>query len=481
VFVVAELWDRWALLSYFDALDPKALDISKAQRDARCEAVEKRRPCAGDWLYGRQAYQTPYQYSIELGGAGAGGGIESDTVLVVHAWRRSTTADPERADGRYVMLACMAKMSDPVLLVDQPYAWPRLPVSWWSPWPAPSGGLCGTGFAHVLRGHQKSLDKSDYQLQRHMDELGHKKVLIDSSTAEAEAQVLAEMAERRISVVRVPGMQMPQVVEMPALHEGHLAWSREVRGRAREDSGVPAVIASGETNRGAGASAVAIVEESDRATDRVSNVYNRWTRMRINVAERTMECIEDGLTANRDFRASFHDSDGSWRGGTSWSELHRLNEDYSIGLETAGALGRTRYGRLLKALDLASKGMLNPKFAQDMLEQSPDVRAATRLQSAPRQRVYKKLGELIKPNGRHDWALGLDADVDLDLAVDVCVMLINEADNAGADFETIERLRKFKATAQGLREELAAQNAPAPALTPEAQIGAPAPAPALVA
>jgi hypothetical protein len=458
---IAERRDRWELCSWYESQEYKALGLLKRDRDAKMGTLEKLRPTPGDWLYGNKAFQTPYQWQLEQGGSQ----VYSDQVLVLHAWRRSTTSVPERADGRYVMIACGPSLSEPLLLMDAPYLWTRLPVCWWAPYPAPSGGLCGTGIAHQLRGHQRASDHSDAVQQEHLDELGWKKVAVDPATmGAAEDDVLTDMAARKIAIIRVPGLQIPQIFEPPALHEGHLRYSDLVRSRAAVDSGLPATIASGTSNRGAGASGVAMIEESDRATDAVSGLYHQWQFMRIQVAERTMELIEDCLKQNRDFRATFRDEDGSWR-AESWGKLHRFKEAYAITLETAGALGRTRYGRIMRALDLASKGMLDPALARQMVENSPDVRAALRLQSAPRLLVFRKLRELISPDGDHAWGATVHKDMDLSLADQMAWFMLNKADEERADFETIERLRTFRATVRGLLDEEAEANAPAPAPT----------------
>jgi hypothetical protein len=462
-FCVAEIRDRTDLLAWYDGLDVGRLGLPQNQHRAKLRAIEEIPACGGDWLYGRSAYETPYQWAMQREGTTA----ESDHVLVLHAWRRSTTSDPERADGRYVMLVGGEKFAGPLLLVDMPYMWTRLPVCWWSPYPAPSGGITGIGFAHILRGHQRALDHSDAEGQNNIDQLGYTKILVDAKSASSNKRVLQEFADPSISVVAVPNLQAPIVVQPQAVHEGHLSWSREMRSRAAEDSGLPGVIQSGQTQRGAGASAVSMVEESDRATDRLSDTYKRWCSMRISVGERTLEVIDDALALDADFRATFTDRHGRRR-REPWSKLRQLKDDYEIALEETGVLGASRAGRILRALDLGAKGFLDPELVRDMVESSPDIRAATELDSAPRMLIFEQLAELVKPDGRHDWAMEIDADLDLPLALNLATKVINNARSRDAEPDTVLRLQKYKAAVRAALDEVEAE---ATARAQAAQLG----------
>lgn len=449
---VCELRDRWDLCGWYEGLDRERLDLSRRDHRANVASLERAPASETDCLYGAEAYQTPHEWMLRLDGARNAG----DQVMVIHAWRRSRTSDPERADGRYVMVACAPGLADPILLCDMPYLWADLPVCWWSPYPDPSGGVTGIGMAHVLRRHQKSLDHSDSVQQEHVDRLGWTKVAVDDFGASGEEAAIQEFADQAITIMRLRGLQTPVVMQPPAINEAHFRWSREIERRADVDSGVPAVIQSGMTQRGAGAPAVAMVEEASLGTDRLSDAYRRWQRMRIRVGARTLEEIEDALALDQDFSVSFNGADG--RPYTRcWAEIHRLNERYSVGIETAGALGNTRQGRVLRALDLASKGLLDPEVAQAMLVRSPDMRAGAELQRAGVELVIDQLDELVKPTGEHDRALALTKDQDLAAAVYYARAYINLARQQRADFDTVERLRTYFATAEALADELQAE------------------------
>jgi hypothetical protein len=453
-FVVAETWDRWQLEAWYEGLDPQNAGLTKSKHQQKLHALAKIPSCSGDWLYGRAAYETPYQWSMKSSGTT----VHSDLVLVVHAWRRSTTPDRERADGRYVMIVAGERAKGPLLLCDQPYLWPRLPVFWWSPYPSPSGGITGTGMAHVLRGHQSALDESDRENQAALNELGYLKMFVDPATLASNEKVIEQYADFRVRPIFAPGLQTPVIHAQTAQHPAHLAWSKDLRERAREDSGLPAVIVSGQTQRGAGAPAVAMIEETDTATDRVSDVFGRWNLMRLGAGERTMEVIEDSLAASRDFRVEFQDKDGSWR-SASWSQLHRLNEEYQIALEPSGASTRSRYGRILKTLELASQGQLDPALAQDAVTTSPDTRALLGLDNAALNLILDYLAVLCDPKGKHD-EVYVDADLDLPLAIDLTTRMINDAKHHRATLDTIDRLRSFKASCQAVLDELQAQARP---------------------
>jgi hypothetical protein len=270
----------------------------------------------------------------------------------------------------------------------------------------------------------------------------------------------------------VAGMNAPQVIAPNAFRTDHLQWTDVLRRRVQEDSGLGQVIVNGASQLGAGASGVAQVEEEQRQTDRVSDVYERWSAMRLATGERTIEAIEDAIVIDKDFEASFMDKDGSWK-RMPWSKLHRLNEQYQVTLEPTGALGRSRAGRLQKALELAAQNLIPPEIVKRMLLDSPDLRAAGRASGlSAEDRVTKILAELSSDDGNHEQSV--DDDLNLPVALTFTNVAIDEAHNAGAKTETIDRLRRFKlAVAKRLEKQAADEAAKmAPPMLPGAQPGA---------
>lgn len=452
--VLCELRDRWDLCGWYEELDRDHLDLSKAKQRIKLQQLERLAPTACESLYDREAYQTPHEWQLQQDGAYNG----ADQVLVIHAWRRSRSTEEDQADGRYVMLAAGPSMAEPILLCDLPYLWADLPVCWWAPYPDPSGGLTGIGIAHVLRSHQRSKDKSDAIQQRNVDTFGHTKVLVDSMTPSSDESVLQEYFDQGITIVNVPGMQAPVAVPPPVMNEGQLAWSRELERRAQNDSGVPAVIQSGQTTRGAGAPAVAMVEEASLGTDRLSDAYSRWQRFRIRVGTCTLEAIDDALKLDQDFEVSFQTTDG--RPYTrNWSKIHRLNETWQVSVETAGAVAPTRNGRMLKILDWTSKGILDPRIANEMFLRTPDARSGAELQRAPVELILDQLDELVAVDGDHERAMAITLDQDLEQACYWSQLYINQAMGQRAEFETVERLRAYYAQAESLRDQKRADEA----------------------
>lgn len=473
-----ERWDRTALAAWYRDLDRAVLGISKDKHVAKLAGIDEIRAVGGDWFYGGDAYMPPYEWALRSDGIWA---EASDQVLVVHLWRRSTTSKDGKADGRYVMLVSGPQGRDGRVLIDAPYGRRDLPIVWWSPYPSPSGGITGIGLAHTLMGHQKAMDLSNHRIQQHLDELGMSKVLVDVTAGMDDKQIAAMAEKYGIAVVKVAGMNAPQVVAPNAFRTDHLQWTDVLRRRVQEDSGLGQVIVNGASQLGAGASGVAQVEEEQRQTDRVSDVYERWSAMRLATGERTIEAIEDAILIDKDFEASFMDADGSWK-RMPWSKLHRLNEQYQVTLEPTGALGRSRAGRLQKALELAAQNLIPPEIVKRMLLDSPDLRAAGRASGlSAEDRVTKILAELSSDDGNHEQAV--DDDLNLPVALTFTNVAIDEAHNAGAKTETIDRLRRFKlAVAKRLEKQAADEAAkmappalpgPQPGAIPGLQPGAP--------
>lgn len=454
MFAVIERWDRQALQAWFRDVKPDYLGVKKGEHERKLNALDDVRSVGGDWFYGADSYMPPYEWSLRSDGVWAN---VTDQVLVVHLWRRSTTADEEKADGRYVMMVSATNGRDGIVLVDAKYSRRELPVAWWSPYPAPSGGITGLGLAHTLKGHQQAMDRSNHKTQQTLDELGTTKILVDPSNNTHDDKTKAAMAAKGIAFIEVAGMIAPQVFEPKALRLDHIQYIDILRRRVQEDSGLGQVIVQGSSQLGANASGAAIVEEEQRQTDRVSDVYERWSAMRLATGERTIEVIEDAIRTDRDFETSFLDQDGSWR-RMPWSKLHRLNEQYQVTLEPAGALGRSRAGRLQKALEYSAQGLIPADIAKRLLMDSPDIRAANRAMMAGEDRVNKMLAELSSEDGNH--AQSVDDDLNLPLALQRTNEAIDSAHTSGAKVETIERLRGFKLS---IAKRLEA-NQPAPML-----------------
>jgi hypothetical protein len=461
-----ERWDREALMAWYRDIDREYIDISRDKHKVKVEALDQLASVGGDWFYGADAYMPPYEWHLREQGVWSDA---SDQVLVVHLWRRSTTSEDGKADGRYVMLASGAKGRDGRVLIDAKYGRRDLPIVWWSPYPAPSGGITGLGLAHILMGHQRAMDLSNYRVQQHLDELGVSKLLIDTAAGMGDKEVEAMAQKHGIAVLKVPGMNVPQIYTPDAFRRDHFDWTEILRRRVQEDSGLGQVIVNGATQLGANASGVAQVEEEQRQTDRVSDVYERWSAMRLATGERTIEVIEDAIATDKDFAATFMDRDGSWK-RMPWSKLHRLNEQYQVTLEPTGALGRSRAGRLQKAMELINLGVIPPEIGKRMMMDSPDIRAMSRASGlSAEDRVTKMLAELSSDDGDH--AQAVDEDLDFNVALLFVNAAINEAHNAGAKQETIGRLRNFKlAVAKRLEDEAQKQAA---AMAPPAIPGLP--------
>jgi hypothetical protein len=103
-----------------------------------------------------------------------------------------------------------------------------------------------------------------------------------------------------------------------------------------------------------------------------------------------------------------------------------------------------------------------------MLMDSPDLRAMGRGSGlSAEDRVTKILAELSSDDGDHEQAV--DDDLNLPVALTFTNVAIDEAHNAGAKPETIDRLRRFKLA---VAKRLESQQPPAPPMMPSAAGGA---------
>lgn len=453
---VGELWDRDQFLDWFEGLESEYCGFNKQKHQLKIEEISKINSCkSGNYFYNDSDFESPKKFRIKESSIKRA----SDQILVAHIWRASTTEQEENANGRYACLVAGDGFSDPILVVDAPYLRRGLPVVHWSPYPAPSGGLDGQGFAQALAGYQHALDHSNYVIQDTIEKLGYHKII--DPTGPSDTKTREAMVAQKVVFVPVPGMQ-PQVLPSNSLPTDHYTWTKEMRDRAAQDTGLGQIVTYGQTSLGANASGIAQVQEAQRQTDRMANVVNRWRFAHKRGGEISLELIEDSLASDRDFQANFTDKDGSWQ-SKKWSQLHRLNEDYHVEIEPRGALGDTAAARIQNAIELSGMGILPQEMAKDILLSSPDLRAAKTLENAPRRLIDVQIAELINPDGDHEFGMAISEDQDLNLLIDIATKQINLAILKRASIETVNRLRAYKATAVN---KLPAPPAPTPEMDP---------------
>lgn len=458
-----EVKDRSAFLAWYRALS----DVP--DQDKRVEKIRtiNSRPS-------RNGGFTPFDFELQA----AGPASDTDLILVVNIYRRASFDNA--GDGRHTMLVYGCS-GDPfslqskgaVVALDK--EWPRstFPVVTGSPWPADQGPG-GTGMGHLMLPWQEYVDGLLYKIITTNEKYGYVKLLAQDTGDERLTPALEALATDGIHVVRIPpGVSNPpsyldpQVIRKEDLDQ--LAFALQ---NSMSWYGINQVITQGVSQLGAGASGAALIEESYRPIDRMSDVVERWNRSRVQLGRETLHVIDDVLKINPKFRASFEDRNGR-RLSVPWADLNRQTTEYTIDVERTGALGHTRAGRKQNIIEGAKMGIIPPSAAAEALLVSPDFRRAARLSMAARMRIETQL-DAISSGGAVTAKHYPDEDNDLALAVEIATQYINLAHARDAKDTTIQRLREYKRQATALRDAQS-QNQGAttgPAQDPAAELAA---------
>lgn len=464
---VVELVDRSGLLAWYRRLDGIPNHKARIKMIEDMPRVEQLLGRADSTYSAVGSYVSPYETELTQTGTYNG----SDQIRLLHSWRLAT--EPGADDGRYAItvhgdtqpLANSEPLSPglprSVTVLDRPFTRTTFPVCWWSPFPADEG-VNGTGFGHLLEHWQEAIDRSFFKLQRALDLYGHIKYMVPRGSIAATS--LPALLAQGITVVEVDGTAEPQIFDPQVLRSEDINWIVRCLEWSQAPYGVNQMLATGQSQLGANAPYIALVEEEDRQTERLANVWEQFQDFRCRLGTETFNLLADSVEVYPKLTASWRDKSGH-RLYMPWKAL-LPHETWIVEPELTGSLGRTRKGRLAKILDAASRQILDPKLAKDALLNDPAIRHLARLETAGYRLVERQLEELIDPKGDHDLAV-VDEDTPLDIAktyVEAYIYLLKAevGKMTSAEQDTLERLRSYKLAVTNRLAKEAAKQAPLP-------------------
>jgi hypothetical protein len=435
VIGVVEWMTPREITSWINGVDDDVLSVRRKARITK--AVEAMRPIKPQPPY---ELQSPYDW--ELASSGSTCGVR---LKVTHWWRTASSVDA--ADGRYVATvqgggAATNSMHPGTVVMDVDFGRTTLPIVMWSPWP-PLEGLVGEGLACQITEAQRAIDYLWLRVIQHAEKLGWHKVLTNGDAPPSD-DVLAALAEQEITILPGGADAPPSVIPYSGLKTDDVQLIATIKGNTAQTTGINQILAGGMTQLGAGASGIALAEESDRQVDRFSDVYEEWTTFRLSAARELLNAIEDEVRTSGSFRSRFRAGDGTWA-RHDWEDLRSPHSEYALDIEEAGQLARTRAGRLAKILAQAEQGLVSQSDAQRALLGTPDLRWLGELTLAPRRRIEADLDQIV----RGEYAQPTP-DHDLPLAIDLSGKMINLASNQGAEERTLTALAEYRRQAQGL-------------------------------
>lgn len=419
---------------------------------------------------GLHGYYSPYDWDL---GSASLGAMDDALLVIQHIKLPGGTGEdlPMEARGRHVITVHGGGGTldhDPVrgapahiTMWDDEWKRATFPCVWWSPYPADEG-IDGTGIGHMLLPWQACVDRAVCKIQKTLDTLSYAKVLMARNNGVDVKDALA----KGLAIVEVERAVLGEgagyaIVNPNVLNPEELRWLEWVLSASRNEIGINAMLATGGSRLGAGAAAVAMVEEDYRQLDRLADIDAEFADFRIALGRETLHAIDDAVAHDKRFEAQWRERDGRLR-KEPWAKLIEQNQQYVVDLEQVGVLGRSKSGRIQRLIEYTGRiPDLPPELAKEALLTSPDMEAIAGDSLAGYRLIQRHLEILCSDSADHSEASGADPHVPAEMAVDMAMRKIQRALVEGAEPETLLRLMAYKAQAE---ERAVKEQPPAPVM-----------------
>jgi len=455
-----EYIDRQVLLARV-----QAAPIEKGQKKNLTEAIE--RMPARSKPFHTDGVVDPYERELREAGLGD---LPSDVLMICHAWHLPGAQGGD--DGRYhLVLLGSDDATGSQLIESRPWKRTTFPICWFAPYRNPAGGIDGMGVMDLVHTHQRIIDRYAEREDEHLDFAGNTKVITHGD----DMAVQNDFAADGVTFISTPLGQFQsgrpyEVVPGNPQSLQALAWLDRIEEAAYRAVGVNQMMSQGLSQRGAGASGVAMMEEEDRQADRLADVESRWDRFLERVAEETLNAMDDELEHNPDFKLQYEGPLGDE--SARWDDLRSPTRDFHIAVELTGQRARTRAGRIARIFEMVDRGAFDAGLSLAEVTGSADFTKLSRLQQAGLRLVEWQLAGLAIPrsDSKQYAPYWPTAETPYAQAISLAKSTIQIATTKRAKPETIGRLREYLMTCErGLRS----QQPPAP--PPMAPPGPPMP------
>lgn len=299
-----------------------------------------------------------------------------DEITVIHVWRRKVG----KAAGRYV------KCIDGADLEDKPYNKPYFPCAR-IVWSERRRSFYGISLAERIAGHQRTLNRRNWQIQRMLDQNASRTTWLRPADAGVRVQSVGHLGTT--AVIRG---DYPQV-DTPPMVNAELYKSREdLRASAGEESGVSRMAAYATKPPGI-ESGVAMREFRDITTQRFATQEKAFESFVLDTLWLLYEvCKELGAAAPKMTRRA------QFGGGTiEWKDVDL--RDVRVQLAAASTLARTPAGRQQTVLEWAQAGVISMDEARRLMRH-PDLERSMSLYTAAMESVEADLYRISKGEAR---------------------------------------------------------------------------------
>jgi hypothetical protein len=386
--------------------------------------------------------------------------VERNQVVVIESWYLpiGKKGTPHYKAGRHTIVIPGTD------LFDEEWHKPYFPFARMV-WITRATGWYGIGAAERIAGHQRRLNKLNWQVDRQQDQLAVPTTFVRMADAKLAVQTTSRAGTIVPYKADIPKTEIPQAVSPETYMR-----LQAVKESAFEEVGLSRLAASAKKPAGLD-SGIALREYRDMTTQRFSLQEKRFEQLNLDIDILMLEAAKDlGERAPVVLRKT--------RYGARKLEIADLDiDELRVQIAAASNISRTPAGRLQLALEWAQAGIITQDEARRLM-QHPDLERAMSLYTAALEDIERTIEELL--DGEH---MVPEPFQNLKMGTWRVQQSYLKAKGDGAPDEILEALRQWivqaayvlasQAEAQAMTAAMAAgpneQQALAPAPAPESQ------------
>ena len=306
--------------------------------------------------------------------------VDRDDIVVIESWRL-----PIGLKGRKGYVPGRRTITIEGLdLIDEPYHKDFFPFAKFT-WSQRDRGWYGIGLAERIAGHQRALNKMNWQVDRQLDQ----HAVPTTYVRLADANLAVRTTNRAGTIVPIKG-DYPQTVIPQAVSAETYRRLDSVKMSASHESGV-SMMASHATKPAGLDSGAALREYRDATTQRFSLQERAFEQLFLDVVWLLLDACKDlGKDAPEVFQKSKH---GPKK--IKWSDVDMA--EVKVQIAAANNLTKTPAGRTQLALEWAQAGVISVDEARGLMRH-PDTERSMSLYTAALDDIERCIEEMLDGN-----------------------------------------------------------------------------------
>lgn len=304
--------------------------------------------------------------------------IENDEVVVIESWKLPYGVKGKKGyvPGRRTITI------DGADLLDEEYHKAGFPFAVFR-WSRRDKGWYGIGLGERLAGHQRLINKTNWQIDRAIDQAAVPTTYVSM----ADANIAVKTINRLGSIAVTKSGQPPVTVTAPAVSAEVYNRQEVVKASAFEESGVSRMAAQSMKPGGLDSGA-ALREYRDATTQRFAQQEKGFERLKLDVILLALDCCKDlGSRAPVVIRKSKH--------GPALIEWKDVDpKENRVQIAAASNMAKTPAGRTQLALEWAQAGVISQDEARRLM-QHPDTERAMSLYTAALDDLERCIEEIL--------------------------------------------------------------------------------------